>query len=522
LVFNRTPVLGESLDFNEYGNYLSWEYAKDSKDLVKIKKFIKKIKFENIEDLLLEEFLFESVILDEWSKAGKISSILLQRDKRNFSANLFKFFDGFVKGRDVDDFLEDIKTKHFDVNFLKAIMIWKNTEKNQMKLPEAKDCVPIICLHSGMYLILHEEHLEAQRYFANLEKKQFSSYRIKELLLLNAIDSEKSTANKLLDQLNKNDLNLKKFDLNYFSTNKPLLNPILNRKHGMSEVLYNISSWYFSKNLYKYSAFFGKLSLRLRPDFNAMKILLAGVFEQLGYKQLGIHNTITTNENNIYYYKFLKIQLAFLEDQKMNNEFLLNLKKFIEKYPEKIEMKILLADKHRRLEDYKKAIKVYSDIIENHDVSDESNVFYSRGISFERLNEWKKAEKDLKEALKRNPDDAYVMNYLAYSWLDRKKNIPEALELLERAVEIEPQDAYIVDSLGWAYFLSNNMKESIHFLEKAVLLLPEDATLNDHLGDAYWKAGRKDEALSQWKRVLIIDPEYKKNVIVNKKIMEGL
>ena len=106
--------------------------------------------------------------------------------------------------------------------------------------------------------------------------------------------------------------------------------------------------------------------------------------------------------------------------------------------------------------------------------------------------------------------------------MDRNKNIDEALKLLKKAVQIEPTDAYIIDSLGWAYFLSNQTEESVYFLEKAVSILPDDATLNDHLGDAYWKAGREREALSQWKRVLILDPNFKNKIIINKKIKEGL
>ena len=70
--------------------------------------------------------------------------------------------------------------------------------------------------------------------------------------------------------------------------------------------------------------------------------------------------------------------------------------------------------------------------------------------------------------------------------------------------------------------MSDQTDQSIFFLEKAVSILPEDATLNDHLGDAYWKAGRKSEALSQWKRVLILDPEFKKKKNINLKIKNGL
>ena len=82
------------------------------------------------------------------------------------------------------------------------------------------------------------------------------------------------------------------------------------------------------------------------------------------------------------------------------------------------------------------------------------------------MNDWNKAEKDLKEAMRLNPNDPYILNYLAYSWLDRNKNVEKALSLLKKAVEIEPDDAYIIDSLGWAFFLSDQTDKSIFFLEK--------------------------------------------------------
>ena len=52
-----------------------------------------------------------------------------------------------------------------------------------------------------------------------------------------------------------------------------------------------------------------------------------------------------------------------------------------------------------------------------------------------------------------------------------------ALDLLEKAVELEPSDGYILDSLGWAYYLSNSLNNQYIF-EKAVFL-PNDPTLND-------------------------------------------
>ena len=76
-------------------------------------------------------------------------------------------------------------------------------------------------------------------------------------------------------------------------------------------------------------------------------------------------------------------------------------------------------------------------------------ILYSRGIAYERSNQWNKAEKDLTDALEINPNDPYVLNYLAYSWLDRNQNLNKAVNLLEKAVELEPNDG----GVGGAFYL---------------------------------------------------------------------
>ena len=45
------------------------------------------------------------------------------------------------------------------------------------------------------------------------------------------------------------------------------------------------------------------------------------------------------------------------------------------------------------------------------------------------------------------PNDAYVLNYLAYSWLERDYKIDEALDMLKIAYELESNDPYIIDQL---------------------------------------------------------------------------
>ena len=111
---------------------------------------------------------------------------------------------------------------------------------------------------------------------------------------------------------------------------------------------------------------------------------------------------------------------------------------------------------------------------------------------------------------------------MAYSWLDRNLNLDKAVKLLEKAVKLEPNDGYIIDSLGWAFYLTGLIDKSIFYLEKAVSMMPNDATLNDHLGDAYWKSGRRKEASSQWKRVLIIEPNFKNKEKILEKLELGI
>ncbi len=88
-------------------------------------------------------------------------------------------------------------------------------------------------------------------------------------------------------------------------------------------------------------------------------------------------------------------------------------------------------------------------------------IFFQRGIAYERLKEWPKAEPNFKKALELNPDQAQVLNYLGYSWVDMNMNLDEAMNMIRKAVELKPDDGYIVDSLGWAYFRLGKFDESV-------------------------------------------------------------
>ena len=183
-----------------------------------------------------------------------------------------------------------------------------------------------------------------------------------------------------------------------------------------------------------------------------------------------------------------------------------------------------LANFYKRSKDYKTAIKYYSKVIENFSENSEikSDLLYRRGGSYERSGDFFNADKDLLESLSINPDDAYVLNYLAYSWLERDYKIEEAMEMLKTAYEAENDDPYIIDSIGWAYYLIDDYKEAEKYLKRAVEMMPYDPIVNDHYGDILWKLDRKIQARYFWKNVLKMD-DVEKEMIENiyNKLIKG-
>jgi tetratricopeptide (TPR) repeat protein len=192
--------------------------------------------------------------------------------------------------------------------------------------------------------------------------------------------------------------------------------------------------------------------------------------------------------------------------------------------PDNLNVLTSLADTLRAQERFPEARAAYDKVIAKIGTPAERHwaLFYARGITFERMNQWKAAEADLRKALTLSPDQPLVLNYLGYSWIEQRTNLDEALAMIQKAVEQRPDDGYIVDSLGWALYKLGRYKEAIEWLEKAAALIPEDPTINDHLGDAYWQAGRRLDATFQWRHAAAMKPDADDLAKIQAKIKSGL
>ena len=125
--------------------------------------------------------------------------------------------------------------------------------------------------------------------------------------------------------------------------------------------------------------------------------------------------------------------------------------------------------------------------------------------------------------MKVSPEQAYVINYLAYSWIEKGVNIEKSLEMLKKANDLKKNDGYIVDSLGWALFKLERYKEAEKYLRLAVTLMPSDPIVNDHYGDVLWMNNEKIKARYYWHYVLNLEKtEEKLKKIAKNKTVFGL
>jgi tetratricopeptide (TPR) repeat protein len=284
---------------------------------------------------------------------------------------------------------------------------------------------------------------------------------------------------------------------------------VANASEGVAEALYGLGSALAGDPSGNLAELYLNLALYMRPDFDIARSLLGGAYEAqkrwadavAAYDKVGRNSPLYMNA---------RIQTAMALDKlERDDEAIRVLERVARDFPDRIEPLVAMGDIHRAKEKYAEAASEYQRAIELSGKPDERNwtLYYARGICYERLGEWDKAEADLTLALNLSGDHPLVLNYLGYSWIEQHHRLDEALAMIERAVEQRPNDGYIVDSLGWARYRLGEYALAVKYLERAVELQPGDPTINEHLGDAYWKVGRRIEARYQWGHAVALEPE---------------
>ena len=294
----------------------------------------------------------------------------------------------------------------------------------------------------------------------------------------------------------------------------------------LAEFFFLISNLYSSQGEYKKSNFFLNISNYLNPKFYFNLSLLAeNYFVNSNFDLAKKVLEKFDEEDEIYNWYKIKKKAQIIAKQKNENQSL----KFVEK--KLLEFKnpstriiFDMANMYKNYKKYEKAIEYYSIVLSQIEENSEAyaDILYRRGGSYERLGQYQKSDSDLLLSLEIIPEDPYVINYLAYSWLERNYKIQEAIQMLERAYEQKKSDPYIIDSIGWGYYLNGDYAKAEKYLKQAIQLMPNDPIVNDHYGDILWKLDRKLQARYFWESVLnfkTTEDDMKKSIL--KKLLKG-
>ena len=285
---------------------------------------------------------------------------------------------------------------------------------------------------------------------------------------------------------------------------------------GLAETYVLIASVMRGQESSDFALALSRLALQLRPDMAVARLMAAEIIGNGKRPEVALELMAPIRADDPLYPMVQMRQARLLQKLERGDEALRVLEEVARAHPERPEPLGLTGDILRIKRRFAEAVPFYDKAIALLGAPQATHwpLYYDRGIALERSRQWERAEADFLQALRFVPDQPFVLNYLGYSWTERGRNLPQAKEMIERAVAQRPNDGSMVDSLGWVAMRLGDTVSAVRLLERAAELEPGDATVNGHLGDAYWEAGRRLEAVFQWRRALNLkpDPEEKERI----------
>ena len=546
LLFYQSPLYSKSKTLNDFNsgylsNYFSGIIAYDNNDNLKALKFFKSSKYLiKQHNPYLKNYINTLVLEGKIQQAASEIKLNLTNDNSNFfEAHLLLALDS-LKKKNYKKSKKHLQSSYEFINNDRLLLIVAETLKQYLYVFE-RNKISNIKNKFGNFSFINEvfqrcylNDKSTEVYFNNLVNSQNNSdYSRYIFFYLNyLLENDKyEEAKNITDDLNYLNLSLLISQGKYWIESKKTeeFKKIFSCKNPndiVGEFFFLVSNLYSSQDNYEKSNFYLNISNYLNPKFKFNLSLLAENYyiNQNYSKTLKILESFDQNDEFYYWFKLKKeTQIISKRNEDESLKFInLNFKKI--KNPS-IKIIFDIANFNKNAKKYKEAIKYYDQIISKIDINSQlyAEILYRRGSSYERLGDYVKSDKDLLKSLEINPDDAYVLNYLAYSWLEREYKIDLSLKMLEKAYAKRSNDPYIIDSIGWAYYLTDDYVKAENFLKRAVELMPEDPVVNDHYGDILWKLNRKIQARYFWKNVLSLEEtedEMKKNI--KDKLIEGL
>ena len=531
-------------------NYFSGVVSAKNNNIYEAYKYLEKTQFlKNSHNSFNTQFIRTLILLNKFEEAFSFSKEVWVKEKYIFEIDLLLGLNYLIKKdyiKSEKHFKRLSKTPEYNYNtviknFLgKSLLVWNKVSQNNKKdsvklLNEIPDRYENFKLIQSSFLQCYfdtNEVLKTYKLLIDKQDKDFSRYNF---FLANYLlhKNKNLEAKQIIAEGRKSyssNLLIKQAQNFILNNNSKKIKNIFNcrsSKDNIAEIFYIIANLYSTEKNFELSNFYLNISFFLNKKFKPNYTLLAeNLFNQKKNKESKkIYESIKSIGNIYSWHSSMNIAIisSYTADKEksagiLEKEFNLITSPDYENYYE-------LANFFKDYGFYEKSVKYYSLALENINKNHflVPKILDRRGTSYEKLNKWSKAEKDLKNSLQILPNQPYVLNYLAYSWIDKGINIKQSLEMLNKANNLKKNDGYITDSLGWAYYLNKNYISAEIFLRAAVELMPFDPTINDHYADVLWMVNKDIQARYFWKHVFDLNTtnqELKEKI--KKKLIFGL
>lgn len=514
MVIGRVPSLDYTIE-TQSGNYLSGQFAQYRQDWTQANKYLDKvIAYDpgNIE--LQQRSMILSMQAGDANRAIVLARKVLEEDNKNVLALLFLGMDEIAR-QDYDAALKTLTKMPSNgiADFIRPILIaWASAPHGKVDDDTLINTSPLHAYHALLIADYLGKVQDPERYFVNiLASGGVDGHTLEMVADVFARQGDKEYAEKIYDSLIKQSEQNNVLTVEIKELQEKRNNPQVAQKtriatpsEGAGEAFYNMARVLYQDKSDESALVFARIAQHLNPSSEDVKLLTARIMLRNDHTDEAIEVYKSIKSESPSFLESQRSAAELMEEEGRLDESIAYLETLYKDHKD-INSLIQIGDAYRRAEKHDDAIKAYDRAVDalKGDVSaDYWHLLYARGMSYERVGNFKRAEDDLQKAMAFKPDHPYLLNYLGYSWADQGKHLDKALDLVTKAVNLRPDDGYITDSLGWIYYKLGNYQEAVAELEKAIELVPYDPTINDHLGDAYWQVGRKHEARFQWQRAL--------------------
>ena len=158
----------------------------------------------------------------------------------------------------------------------------------------------------------------------------------------------------------------------------------------------------------------------------------------------------------------------------------------------------------RELKQYREAYQVQTQLVALAPTDPE--LMYDQAMLAEKAGQPDQMERLLRQVIAQKPDYHHAYNALGYSLAERGQRLPEAKQLILKALEFAPADPFITDSLGWVEFRLGNAAQALEHLKTAYKARP-DVEIGAHLGEVLWTLGDREGALKVWRESQRVSPD---------------